>query len=90
MAVTTSGVEEEVLLPTRSMYAEIDEAGVKHMLDEHLAIRREALRLADRESGHPVHDDARAGVGRPPETERVRLMARVLRPTQRRLLRRKS
>lgn len=50
-------VEEEVLLPTWSRYAEIDRGGVKRMLDEHLAIRREALRLAD---GEGALDEARA------------------------------
>ncbi|MEZ5077563.1 MAG: hemerythrin domain-containing protein [Solirubrobacterales bacterium] len=38
-------VEEEVLLPGWAAYGEIDRAGVARMLDEHLAIRREALRL---------------------------------------------
>lgn len=38
-------VEEEVLLPTWAMHAPIDRPGVARMLDEHLAIRREALRL---------------------------------------------
>jgi hemerythrin-like domain-containing protein len=60
-------VEEEVLLPTWSLYAEIDAAGVKRMLDEHLAIRREALRLVDKESslenvralGTLLHDHVR-------------------------------
>lgn len=44
-------VEEEVLLPWWARYAEVDRAGVARMLDEHLAIRREALRLRDREGG---------------------------------------
>ncbi|HEU5063752.1 MAG TPA: hemerythrin domain-containing protein [Solirubrobacterales bacterium] len=60
-------VEEEVLLPTWSLHAEVDEAGVKRMLDEHLAIRREALRLAGGESsleqaralGALLHDHVR-------------------------------
>jgi hypothetical protein len=39
-------VEEEVLLPTWAVHAEVDEEGVKRLLDEHLAIRRGALRLA--------------------------------------------
>jgi hemerythrin-like domain-containing protein len=60
-------VEEEVLLPTWSRYAEVDEAGVRRMLDEHLAIRREALRLADAEAsleearalGTLLHDHVR-------------------------------
>lgn len=38
-------VEEEVLLPTWAMHAPIDRSGVARMLDEHLAIRREAMRL---------------------------------------------
>lgn len=39
-------VEEEVLLPVWAAQAEVDRAGVARMLEEHLAIRREALRLA--------------------------------------------
>lgn len=39
-------VEEEVLLPQWALYAEVDGPGVRRMLEEHLAIRREALRLA--------------------------------------------
>lgn len=50
-------VEEEVLLPTWARYAEVDEAGVGRMLDEHLAIRREALRLED---GEATLEEARA------------------------------
>lgn len=50
-------VEEEVLLPTWSLYAEIDEAAVKRTLDEHLAIRREALRLT---AGDSSLENARA------------------------------
>ncbi|MEZ4588353.1 MAG: hemerythrin domain-containing protein [Gemmatimonadales bacterium] len=42
-------VEEEVLLPGWAAYGEIDRAGVTRMLDEHLRIRREALRLGARE-----------------------------------------
>jgi hemerythrin-like domain-containing protein len=38
-------VEEEVLLPTWAVHAEVDRAGVSRMLEEHLAIRRQALRL---------------------------------------------
>jgi len=38
-------VEEEVLLPQWALYAEVDRAGVDRMLEEHLRIRREALRL---------------------------------------------
>ncbi|MBS1883819.1 MAG: hemerythrin domain-containing protein [Actinobacteria bacterium] len=39
-------IEEEVLLPGWDAYGEIDEPGVARMLEEHRAIRREALRLA--------------------------------------------
>lgn len=39
-------VEEEVLLPQWFLYAEVDRPGVERMLEEHLTIRREALRLA--------------------------------------------
>ena len=39
-------IEEEVLLPGWALHAEVDREGVARMLDEHLAIRREALRLA--------------------------------------------
>lgn len=60
-------VEEEVLLPTWARYAEVDVAGVRRMLDEHLAIRREALRLEDGEAsleearalGDLLHDHVR-------------------------------
>ncbi len=60
-------VEEEILLPTWSLYARVDEAGVKRMLEEHLAIRREGLRLADAKSsleeahalGALLHDHVR-------------------------------
>lgn len=60
-------IEEEVLLPAWSLHAEIDEAGVRRMLDEHLAIRREALRLAGGEGsleqvrslGALLHDHVR-------------------------------
>jgi len=38
-------VEEEVLLPGWAAYGEVDRAGVARMLEEHLLIRREALRL---------------------------------------------
>lgn len=38
-------VEEEVLLPGWALHAEVDRAGVSRMLDEHLRIRRAALRL---------------------------------------------
>jgi hemerythrin-like domain-containing protein len=50
-------VEEEVLLPTWAAHAEVDRDGVARMLDEHLAIRREALRL---EAGDATLEEARA------------------------------
>lgn len=37
--------EEEVLLPTWAMHAPVDRPGVTRMLEEHLAIRRDALRF---------------------------------------------
>ncbi len=49
-------VEEEVLLPGWAMHAEVDRNGVRRMLDEHLAIRREALRL---EAGETTLEEAR-------------------------------
>ena len=49
-------VEEEVLLPGWAMHAEVDSDGVRRMLDEHLAIRREALRL---EAGEATLEEAR-------------------------------
>jgi hemerythrin-like domain-containing protein len=60
-------VEEEVLLPTWALHGEIDRAWVARMLEEHLAIRREALRLAAgeasleeiRELGTLLHDHVR-------------------------------
>jgi hemerythrin-like domain-containing protein len=60
-------VEEEVLLPGWAMHAAIDRDGVRRMLDEHLAIRREALRLEAREAsleearelGQLLHDHVR-------------------------------
>jgi hypothetical protein len=60
-------IEEEVLLPTWARHAEVDRAGVARMLEEHLAIRREALRLEDgdlsleeaRELGRLLHDHVR-------------------------------
>jgi Hemerythrin HHE cation binding domain len=60
-------VEEEVLLPNWARHAEVDRPGVARMLDEHLAIRREALRLAAgessleeaRELGRLLHDHVR-------------------------------
>jgi hemerythrin-like domain-containing protein len=38
-------IEEEVLLPGWAAGGELDRPGVARMLEEHLAIRREALRL---------------------------------------------
>ncbi len=38
-------IEEEVLLPGWALAAEVDREGVARMLDEHLRIRRAALRL---------------------------------------------
>lgn len=60
-------VEEEVLLPTWAAHAEVDREGVSRMLEEHLAIRRQALRLERgelslddlRELGRLLHDHVR-------------------------------
>ncbi|MFN8215721.1 MAG: hemerythrin domain-containing protein [Solirubrobacterales bacterium] len=60
-------IEEEVLLPGWAAYGEIDRAGIARMLDEHLAIRREAFRLEAgelsidqvRELGDLLHDHVR-------------------------------
>lgn len=60
-------VEEEVLLPHWALFAEVDAGAVGRMLDEHLRIRREALRLAAGEGdleelrrlGHLLHDHVR-------------------------------
>ncbi len=49
-------VEEEVLLPGWAMHAEVDRDGVRRMLDDHLAIRGEALRL---EAGEATLEEAR-------------------------------
>jgi len=49
-------IEEEVLLPGWALHAEVDRDGVRRMLDEHLAIRREALRL---EAGDASLEEAR-------------------------------
>lgn len=38
-------IEEDVLLPGWAAYGELDRPGIARMLEEHLAIRREALRL---------------------------------------------
>jgi len=60
-------IEEEVLLPGWALHAEVDADGVARMLEEHLEIRREALRLAAgecsleeaRELGTLLHDHVR-------------------------------
>ncbi len=60
-------IEEEVLLPHWARYAEVDRPGVARMLEEHLAIRREALRLSAGEAsleeaqelGRLLHDHVR-------------------------------
>lgn len=60
-------IEEEVLLPHWARYAEVDRVGVARMLEEHLAIRREALRLKAGEAsleeaqelGRLLHDHVR-------------------------------
>ncbi len=43
--------EEEVLLPIWAMHAEVDRPGVARLLEEHLAIRRDVLRLEAGEVG---------------------------------------
>jgi hemerythrin-like domain-containing protein len=50
-------IEEEVLLPTWAVHADVDRAGVARMLDDHLEIRREALRL---EAGEAALDEVQA------------------------------
>ena len=45
MAALHFRVEEEVLLPGWALHAEVDRPAVARMLEDHLAIRREALRL---------------------------------------------
>jgi hemerythrin-like domain-containing protein len=60
-------IEEEVLLPGWSREAEVDRPGAIRMLEEHLAIRTAALRLATdgaspaelRELGELLHDHVR-------------------------------
>jgi hypothetical protein len=60
-------IEEEVLLPHWAKCAEVDRPGVTRMLEEHLAIRREALRLGAGEAsleeaqelGRILHDHVR-------------------------------
>jgi hemerythrin-like domain-containing protein len=49
-------VEEEVLLPTWAVHGEVDGPGVRRMLDEHLSVRRGALRL---EAGEASLEEAR-------------------------------
>ncbi len=48
-------IEEEVLLPAWAVHGEVDHDGVARMLDEHLSIRREALRL---EAGEATLEEA--------------------------------
>jgi hemerythrin-like domain-containing protein len=43
-------VEEEVLLPAWARHAEVDRPAIARMLDDHLTIRREALRFAGGEA----------------------------------------
>ncbi len=50
-------IEEEVLLPGWALDGEVDRDGVARMLDEHLRIRRDALRL---EAGEVPAADLRA------------------------------
>ncbi|HEX8753615.1 MAG TPA: hemerythrin domain-containing protein [Solirubrobacterales bacterium] len=60
-------VEEEVLLPWWARFAPVDREGVDRMLEEHLEIRRQALRLDAgegtleelRELGRLLHDHVR-------------------------------
>jgi hemerythrin-like domain-containing protein len=60
-------IEEEVLLPGWALHAAVDRDGVARMLEEHLAIRRAALRLAAgavpvaelRQLGDLMHDHVR-------------------------------
>jgi hemerythrin-like domain-containing protein len=60
-------VEEEVLLPGWALAAEVDRPGVARMLEEHLAIRRAALRIEAAEAslselhelGQLLHDHVR-------------------------------
>ena len=60
-------IEEEVLLPGWSRHADVEREGVRRMLEEHLTIRREALRLEAseatleeaRELGRLLHDHVR-------------------------------
>ena len=44
-------VEEEVLLPGWALHAAVDRGAVARMLEDHLAIRRGALRVAAGEAG---------------------------------------
>ncbi len=60
-------IEEEILLPTWAAHAEIDHPGTMRLLEEHLAIRRDGLRLVAglltldqaRELGTLLHDHVR-------------------------------
>jgi hemerythrin-like domain-containing protein len=50
-------VEEEVLLPWWARYAEVDRPGVARMLEEHMEIRRQALRIEEGEGSlEELHD----------------------------------
>lgn len=60
-------VEEEVMLPVWSRWCDVDRAGVRRMLEEHLSIRADALRMEEgsvnlqhvRQLGHLLHDHVR-------------------------------
>lgn len=60
-------IEEEVLLPWWALFAPVDRDGVDRMLEEHLEIRRQALRLEAgegsleelRQLGQLLHDHVR-------------------------------
>ena len=60
-------LEEEILLPHWAAHAEIDHAAVVRVLEDHLALRRDALRLAEhrlslselRDLGARLHDHVR-------------------------------
>lgn len=60
-------IEEEILLPHWAAHGEIDHSAVGRMLEDHLAIRRDAIRLAAarlslpqlRDLGTRLHDHVR-------------------------------
>jgi hemerythrin-like domain-containing protein len=60
-------VEEEILLPGWALHSPVDRSAVARMLEEHLAIRRDALRVAAAEAstedlrdlGHLLEDHVR-------------------------------